>query len=168
MFTKASLTAAAIALAVPAFANPGTDQLALQLGVEPGSLSLSELIRLEDARSENDAETVRFLLSGMDTVGRADNTAAGGNAGADQLASLLGVDPGAYTVAELIRLEDARAAGDVETVRFILSGETRVETGAAGTVSPGKTQLAALLGVDPAAYTTAELIELADIDSSDD
>lgn len=150
----ALLTGAAVAQS----ANPGLDQLAREAGVSPEGFTQAQLVQLIDAQRDGDRERVNFILSQAGVSARADSTAASlGNAGADQLAALAGVEPGRYTNAELSRLIDARRDGDTETVNFILSGANRETRGGVGEASPGKAQIAAALGLDPAAYSLAEL-----------
>ena len=162
MFTKSILVAALIAASVPAFANPGTDQLARLVGVEPGVYSLPQLIALQEAMRDNDDQTVKFILNGGgDIVGRgAGSAAVSTSEGAAQLAAQVGVEPGQYSVAEMIRLRAAIQEQDSETIRFILSGNGRAADDDLGTVTPGKAQLAATFGVNPADYTTAQLAEM--------
>lgn len=82
--------------------NAGTDQLARQLGVAPGQYTVSELIAISDAQRENDTTAVAYYVNheNRDHTGPAVN-----NAGAVQLAKLVGVDPQAHTVAEVVALQ---------------------------------------------------------------
>jgi hypothetical protein len=136
----------AIAIAAPALANPGTDQLARTLGVEPGTYSLAELVRLNEAAElggVDGAEIARFI-----TGGSADVVATSNPAGAITAAEAGLIDQ--------ILDDNADLSSDV-----VLSGLRNDATVSdRGTVSPGKAQLAASLGVDAAAYTTAELVVL--------
>lgn len=62
MKTLALATALTAVLAAPAaFAS---DSLAASLGVEPGTYSTSELVRLSQALSDNDHAEVAFILNG--------------------------------------------------------------------------------------------------------
>lgn len=170
MFSRNLLAVLAIVAAAPAFAagvSAGDAQLARIAGVEPGVYSTAQLIRLDQARQDNDAETVRFILAspeGTLAATRADTSAASlgdsaVSAGAAQFALILGVEPGAYSLDDLTRLDRARHDNDAETERAILSGA--LDRPESAIVTPGKAQLAASLGVDPAAYTLAELSALA-------
>ncbi|MCU0829808.1 MAG: hypothetical protein MUE52_21130, partial [Tabrizicola sp.] len=66
--------------------------------------------------------------------------------GADQLAKILGVPVGQYTVAQMIQLQDARREGDKSAEAFILSqGESvvsRSDKSEPAVVSQGAAQLA--------------------------
>lgn len=127
---KLNTLAAAIAVAatsfvaVPAVAqsvSPGEAQLAYSVGVEPGTLSLSQLIQLDQAQREGGASgtaTAAWILksangqgytAGSDRVSRElprGNTSLGGavNQGNAQLAASLGVNPADYTTSELVEL----------------------------------------------------------------
>jgi hypothetical protein len=159
MYIKALSTVVALTIAAPAFANPGTDQLALSLGVQPGTMSLSELVQLDTAVRDNDQAAVNFILSkanGASTRSQAFDGSV--NAGEAQIAAQAGVKPGTLSTPDMIALIEAKRTNDDQAVKFILSGSN--DNGAesnTGSVTPGKAQLAAALGVDPAAYTTADL-----------
>lgn len=150
----AAFSGAALASSPVPGVSAGDAQLALTAGVEPGRYSRAELIRILDAKRENDAGAVQYYLSG------ANRTSAAGNdsSGAVQLALTAGVEPGAYSVPELIQIIDAKRENDTELLNFILSGANR--QGEREGVSPGKAQLAASLGLNPADYTLAELAVL--------
>lgn len=60
MTRTAILTALALTISAPAFANPIADSL----GVDAGDYTLSQLIRLQNAYENDDHTTVRFILSG--------------------------------------------------------------------------------------------------------
>lgn len=165
MFTKtvSALTLAGFvaALSVPAFANPGTDQMALQLGVEPGVYTQAQLIQLENAYRENDRTLVDFILSqGNGVASRGDFVADGTvTAGETQLARSLGVAPGAYSLNELTQLQAAVLDNDTQTIAFILGGSNNNGAGSdQGVVNAGKAETARALGLDPANYTTQELV----------
>jgi len=167
MYTKSIFALTLIALTTPiagtAFAGQGADQLAKLAGVPVGVYTVAQLIQLQDARREGDKVAEAFILGqGNDGVSRStmsvDNV---GGAGAEQLARLVDVAPGAYSVNEMIRLRDAINENDRAGVDYILNGSDSGNTGNdIGVVTPGKAQLAASLGLDPAAHTTAELVAL--------
>ncbi len=94
--------AAAVTLAGPVLAN---DQLSLQLGVEPGTLSTHELIVLRAADEAGDRTLADFYRNGGSEI--VSTQSIGNNAGKAQFAAQLGVDPSAYSVAELIQLRVA-------------------------------------------------------------
>jgi hypothetical protein len=136
----------ALAIAAPAVASPGADQLARSLGVEPGVYSLADLVRLDAAREEGGADgaaAARFVLGGSADVVASSNPAGG------------------ITVNEAQLIEREQIRNATLSAGQILAGlRNDVTVSDRGIVSPGKAQLAALLGVDPAAYTTAELVQL--------
>lgn len=138
--------------------SPGSAQLALSAGVEPGQFSDAQLIRLIDAQRNNDREEINFILSqrGAD-VSRSDF--GGVSAGAAQLAASVGVEPGALPLNDLVRLDRAQFEDDDVTAAYILSGKSGSGSVNAAT-NAGARQLAALLGVNPADYTVAELVAL--------
>jgi hypothetical protein len=74
-------------------------------------------------QKENDMK--RFALSTALVAGLAAPAIA-----SDQLALTLGVEPGAYTTAELIELRRAMEEGDRTRINFILSGEASESTAA--------------------------------------
>ncbi len=78
----------------------------------------------------------------------------------EQLAASIGVEPGQYTLAELVALQAAIDDNDQQLIRAIQEG--RVETATAADVTPGQAELAQSLGVDPSEYTLAELAQLRD------
>lgn len=167
MYTKSILALTLVALTTPiagtAFAGQGADQLAKLAGVPAGAYTVAQMIQLQDARRDGDKAAEAFILGqGNDGVSRSTMSVEGvGGAGAEQLARLVGVAPGAYSVNEMIRLQDAIKENDRATVAFILNGSNSGSTGDdIGIVTPGKAQLAASLGLDPAAHTTAELVAL--------
>jgi len=108
--------------------------------------TLSELIGLDSARSENDYGTWKFITSGDNRKVEKPGTVTPGKA---QLAAQLGVDPADFTTSELIGLDSARSENDYGTWKFIISGDNR-KVEKPGTATPGKVQLAAQLGLDSA------------------
>ncbi|MFD1911374.1 hypothetical protein [Halodurantibacterium flavum] len=78
---------------------------------------------------------------------------------ASQLEAQLGVPAGQFTTAELIQLGEARRENDAVGEQFILSGANRTQANS-HVVSRGKAQLSSQLGVNPAEFTTSELIQL--------
>ena len=170
---KLTLTIAALATALTAgvvsaqTVNPGVAQLAASVGVSATSFTPAQLIRLEQAQRENDQHAIDFILSQANgSVSRSDKGASL-SAGDVQLSRIAGVEPGLYSTSELVRLIDAQRDNDSELVRFITSGADRQSADESLVVSPGKAQLAALLGVNPAEYTLAELVQLSS-DATDD
>ncbi|MBC2837468.1 hypothetical protein [Paragemmobacter straminiformis] len=150
----AALSGAASASSLQPRYNAGDAQLALTAGVQPGEYSRAELINILDAQRENDATRLNFYLSGANRTTNAADPAA-----VAQIAASAGVQGGDYSVAELQRLIDARSEGDAATVDFIVNRAGKAAN-AAEVVTPGEAQLAAVIGVDPAQYTLAQLIAL--------
>lgn len=74
---------------------------------------------------------------------------------AEQLAAKLGLNADAYSVTELNIIDRARQDGDTTTANFYIKGGNRVAL--PENVTPGRAQIAANLGLDPANYTLAEL-----------
>jgi hypothetical protein len=84
-------------------------------------------------------------------------SAAEANPGLQQIANQLGLESGAYSATELHQLLAAREDGDQSAYAWLLAhGDTRTDAG----VSAGKAQLAAQVNLNPAEFTTAELIQI--------
>ncbi|PTV95827.1 hypothetical protein C8J27_103155 [Rhodobacter aestuarii] len=79
--------------------------------------------------------------------------------GLQQIADYLGLDAGAYSATELHELLAARDAGDQSTYAYLLERGDLAKDAAA---SDGKSQLAAQLGLDASAFTSAELTQISD------
>ena len=95
------LAAAALSiLAAPVLADAGKDQFAAALGVNGDLYTMSELIRLDDAISENDLTTARWIENGGLKSATPEDPARV-TASEAQLAAALNVDPAQYTSAEL-------------------------------------------------------------------
>ena len=157
MSTKLTLSALVLALtagaALAGVPRNGSDQLAALAGVESGAYSDADLVNLIDAKRANDREKVAFILSGSART-------AAPLASDAQSAALAGVDAGSFTASEVQILTEARRTGDKETAAYILSGTNRKRAAETTGVTPGKAQLAAAVGVDPANYTLAQLVAL--------
>lgn len=164
MFVKSTLSALALVIAVPfagaAFA--GNDQLAKLAGVEPGVYTTAELIQIDQARKDSDAEKLDFYLSGDNRVSRNSSTGSV-NAGLEQLAAIAGVSSEGYTVATLTELREAQSANNAEKIAFIKArAQGEISILAPNATSPGKDQLAALVGLDATSNSYGELIVAAD------
>ena len=110
MIRKTFLAAAALAaLATPSLADAGKDQYAAALGVDSNLYTMSELIRLDDAISENDRTTVEWIVNGGLKANAPEDPARVTPSEA-QLAASLGLDPAQYTSAELSALYTAKVA----------------------------------------------------------
>lgn len=73
MFVKSALVASLAVLAAPAIAAPigqGHAQFARQLGVDATQYSLSDLIKIEEARREGDVNAENFVLNKKATTTR--------------------------------------------------------------------------------------------------
>lgn len=77
-------------------------QLAGAAGVSAGDFSATELVRLADARRENDAAAVAFIVNRAAKPAAAAEVVTPGEA---MLAAVVGVDPAQYTLAELVALQ---------------------------------------------------------------
>ena len=134
-----TLTAAAIALTVPAMAVAqvqGKAQLADILGVEAGNFTLSQLVRLDEAFQQNNENEVRLILeeSGSDSSptelmsGYGDETMMSAaswyttdyETGKEQIADQIGVPAEEFTLAQLVRLDNAVAEGRETEIDTIL------------------------------------------------
>jgi hypothetical protein len=99
--------------------------------------------------------TSALIIATLSGAAFASTPVAGVSAGAAQMALALGVEPGRFTTNELLDIQDAKHENDQFRLNAILSGANR-PTGDRG-VTAGKAQLAALIGVNPADYTLAQL-----------
>jgi hypothetical protein len=159
-----TLTLSAIALATALTAgmavaqpvNPGVAQLAAEAGVSPMGYTQNQLILLINAQRNSDDDEIAFLKAQANKSMTA-STMNGYNAGAAQLAADVGVEPGKYFINELTRLERFQTRNSSDGEAFILSGANRASAEPASVVTPGKMQIAAALGVNPAHYTLSEL-----------
>ena len=106
-----------------------------------------------NARLENNQTALNYYLSGAN---RSENK--GDSSG--QLAKLAGVAPGAYSASELQMILNAQRNNEPEQAAYVISGANRKAVDAVGTVTAGKAQIAALLGLNPADYTLAQLVAL--------
>lgn len=162
MLAKSFITVVALAVAAPAFAASGADQLAAQLGVAPGAYTVAQLTQLQSAKNDNDQQRFDFILSqGTAGVTRANSATGAVNPGVAQIAAQVGVSPNALPLADLVSLQNAISDNDSQTVAFILGGSDNGSVDSdRGSVSPGKAMLANRLGVNAADYTTSELASM--------
>jgi hypothetical protein len=159
MKTLALTTAIALGLSAPAFAS---DQLAASVGVEPGTFTTAELIRLRSALEDNDQSTVNFIL------GMVDGTPSANGAGAQSIAASIGVDAAAFTLNELVALRSALEDNDQAQVDFIKNGASDVTMSSRRGVSPGHAALAASLGVNAGDFSVNQLVALRSAMEDDD
>jgi hypothetical protein len=82
--------------------SDASGQLANLAGVAPGTYSASELALIIEARKDNDAARVAYILSNTNRSTAAE--AAAVTPGEAQIAAALGLDPAQYTLSELTRL----------------------------------------------------------------
>jgi hypothetical protein len=152
-----NLVAATLALSATAFAanaaSPAAEQLAAKLHLNADAYSLTELNQIDQALRDGDAQAANYYIKGENRV--ALPTAV--TPGRAQIAAQLGLDPANYTLAELSVIDSARKANNAELAAFYTSGRNRDVAGGVGVVSPGKVQLAASLGVNPADYSLTQL-----------
>lgn len=151
-------TALIATVAAPAFAGAGKDQLAALAGVNGDNYTIAELVRLDAAQAGNDYGTVNLITANAngDTL----STQSGVSNGEAQLAALAGVEPGVYSVSQLVRLSQAQTDNDYGTIRLIESQANGETFSTQSGVSAGDAQLAALVGVTPGSLTTAQMIRL--------
>ena len=151
----AASVALSLAVAAPAFAN---DQLASAAGVASGAFSNGELSQILVAQAEDDYDRVDFIKTygGLSGAALAGDDRSG--AGHIQLARTANVNPAEFTTPELVLLNAAIRDNDDKTARFYLSHENRAGDGSCS--SAGHVQLARGLDVDPAAYSTNQLLRL--------
>jgi D-serine deaminase-like pyridoxal phosphate-dependent protein len=146
------------------------DQLAARAGVEPGAYSTAQLIQMITALEEGDNAAYRFVRDGGAEVVSSQSPFGGARPRNDNLAATAGVEPGAYSTAQLIQMIMALEEGDNIAYRFVRDGGAEVVSsqspGGLRPVSQGKAQLAASLGVDPNDYSVAELADMY-IDAND-
>ncbi|PZX11777.1 hypothetical protein LX81_03854 [Palleronia aestuarii] len=81
----------------------GWQNLALSAGVEPGRLSPQDLVALKSALEQNDRTRVDFILASKSSDDRSNRSQV--SSGAAQLARSVGVEPGLYSIAQLVRLK---------------------------------------------------------------
>jgi hypothetical protein len=100
---KYVLAGCALALCVGSAAM-ASDQLARQLGVEPGAYTLSELVRIKAAQEEDNDLLQNWAMRRTNTDVVVSTQSIGG-AGRmnEQLARAIRVDPSDYTPSELAR-----------------------------------------------------------------
>ncbi len=153
-------TALVVAASAPAFAN---DQLARSLGIEPGALTRSQLAQVKASIENDDDNRIARELAERFSAGEVSTMSTGISAGHSQLAARFGVDPQAFSVAELASLkalvdnDDDNRAVKAEIAQVRDGGI--VSTMSTG-VSAGHAQLAANLGLDAADYSFAELVNI--------
>jgi hypothetical protein len=167
MSIKVTLAAFALAVSIPALASAaqGNDQLAKIAGVSLGEYSTAELVLIDAARHNTNAEYLNFLLAHG-----SNNEVSTTSAGAVMLAKNLGVAPGFMSVADLIILDDAIRDGDETRIAFQLA-KTNPDVSRSGinaTPSAGHIQIAKLAGVEPGRLSTGDLNRLIDAQRSGD
>lgn len=150
-------SALALAIAAPAVAN---DQLARNLGQDPGVFTTAELATIKgirEAATSTDAQTAQTLESLF--AGGVVSTQSVAGPAAAQLALNLGID-GDYTTAELATIKGIREAAtstDTLTADALVAGTGGVVSTQSVESNAAKDQLARFLGVDAADYSLAEL-----------
>jgi hypothetical protein len=150
---KALITSALVVATLGGSALAGDAQLGNLAGVDPASYSNAEMIRIIDARRDNDTQALNFLLSG----GNRASVGTEVTAGSEQLARLAGVSAGEYTPAELTAILRAREDGDSAALAFYLSHGNRNDLGSTVQVTAGRAQMATLAGLDASTASLAEL-----------
>lgn len=159
----ASLSAGA---ALAGSINPGVAQLAAQAGVNAANLSASDVAALWTAKHDNDAAAPYNAAFVSGSLSSSNYGAV--NAGVAQLAAQAGVNAANLSAADVAadwaakRDNDAAAPYDASYATGTLSSAS------SQVISGGRAQLAAQLGVDPAAYSAAELAGMKANLSNDD
>lgn len=152
-----NLVAATLALSAVGFAanaaSPAAEQLAAKLRLNADAYSMTELSIIDQALTDGNVDKAAFYIKGENRVA----LPAAVTPGRAQIAAQLGLDPANYSLAELSVIDSARKAGNAELAAFYTSGRNRDVAGGVGEVSPGKAQLAASLGVNPADYSLTQL-----------
>lgn len=121
-FAKTSILAlAAVAVTAPAFADSAS--LARSVGVEPGVYSVEQLAELKAAQSSDDFSTVKFILDNPEGANAgavaSKSTTTLASASTDALAASVGVEPGVYSVSQLVALKAALDSDDYSSAAFI-------------------------------------------------
>lgn len=152
-------SAIALAIAAPAFAN---DQLARNLGLEPGVYTTAELATIKGVReaATNTDSLTAASLEGLFGNGVVSTQSVAGSANA-QLAANLGLS-GDYTTAELAVIKGIREGAtnaDAVTADAYVNAGGVVSTQSVEN-SAAKSQLARFFGVDAADYSTSELARM--------
>jgi hypothetical protein len=130
--------------------SPGAAQLAASAGVTPGVYTTAQMVQIIDARHDHDTTRLAYLLNQTIPVAtRASFTAA-----------IPATGPDGLTLTEEIQLQNARRDHERATETFILTGANRSQPLPASAVTPGKAQMAAILGVNPADYTWQQLVAM--------
>ena len=156
---------AAVALALTAGAvgagpvNPGKAQIAAQLGLDPAAYSSTELQLITKARKENEPRSEQFYVTHTNRAIQSGDVGVA-TEGKAQVAAQLGLDPAAYSSAELSLINAARERDDRLAEAFYVNHDNRNGASEAASLTPGHVQLAASLGVNAADYTTSELAVL--------
>ena len=91
------------------------------LGIEPGSLSVADMIILDDAIQANDEHKIAVQLAKINPPVSRSSIGSTQSAGHIQLAALAGVSPDLLSTGDLNRLIDAQRDGDVVLVKFLLN-----------------------------------------------
>ena len=118
-FAKTSILAlAAAAISAPAFADPTS--LAGSVGVEPGVYSVEQLIQLKGLDDGDNAQR-QYILDNPEGTGGgvASKSVVTSRAASGKLAASVGVEPGVYSVEQLLQLKGLED-GDNAQRAFIL------------------------------------------------
>ncbi|OSP53540.1 hypothetical protein [Pseudoruegeria sp. SK021] len=158
MFKKSTFAAVALAVSAgAAFASDGADQLARNLGVQPGVYSLADLVALKGADTDTQS---RKAMSYILESGANGGVTRGATAASLQLSNALGVASNTYTTTELVAISAAERDDNEAEARYYTDGGLARSTGTISASNAAYQKLEATLNIDAADYTLAELIVL--------
>lgn len=159
-------TLATLTFGAGAQASHGTEQLAYSVGVEPGAYSRSQLVRLQNLRSNGGEQfLIRDILdhpegADGDRVTHHRTAPDPDLAGWQNLALAAGVEPGRLSPQDLVALKSALEQNDRTRANFILSSRSAGDRANRSQVSSGAAQLARSVGVEPGLYSMEQLVRL--------
>ncbi|GAA0302934.1 hypothetical protein [Rhodovulum strictum] len=160
LFITTTITAGLVLGAAQAQSvNGGAAQLALQIGVTPGEYSVAQLVRMRTALEDGNMTEFRHIRDRLRHGGFSTNTAP--SVGRVALAERMEIDANEMSYADTLLLGMAKSTGQTGPVAaFWKNRDPNNPSRRASYVSPGEAQIAAGLGVDPADYTLAELVQM--------
>ena len=146
----ATVAALSLSAALPALANG--------VHVDTSQYTAAEQAFLKTADWQEDRAQINAILNGESSVGITASSKSAPSSGAEQLAHSVGVDAGAYSLADLATLKTANPEESRNLISATLNQATS-DTLSDG-VTPARAQIAASLGVDASDYTLPELVSM--------